>query len=135
MAAVRPTFGAIPGAAEHLAIERTISFRVSRARGAVEAASVATDHLVRDRGHGKVLFPEPTAGRIGVPKLPPDALARIIVRLEFDCQCTQVRSHWTRPHPIQNMGCCEISFDQILLLPARSADRKGSHAIFGEPTS
>jgi hypothetical protein len=89
----------------------------------VHAADIAADHLVRDLGQGKVLLGEPLAQRIGVVKLPPNAPTRIVLRLEFGGEGVKIWSCRTGAHPVQNMGRCEIGFDQVFLLPARLAGR------------
>ena len=90
----------------------------------MHAADITADRLVRDLRHGKVLLGEPLAERIGVVKLPPDAPTRIVLRLEFGGEGVKIWSCRTGAHPVQNMGCCEIGFDQVSLLPARLAGRE-----------
>src|SRR5512136_812791 len=90
----------------------------------MQAANVTLDVLVPNLGGCQVLLSEPPAERIDVAELPADALARIVLQLKFGGQGVQVGSHWTGAHPVQNMGRCEIGFDQVLLLPAQLAGRK-----------
>src|SRR6266699_2808782 len=90
----------------------------------MQVANVSPDQVVSDLGRCQVLLSEPAAERIGVAQLPANALTRIVSRLKFGGQGTQVGGHQTGAHPVQNMGCCEIGFDQVLLLPAQLAGRK-----------
>src|ERR1700686_5311790 len=90
----------------------------------MQAANIAPEHVVSNLGRCQVLLSEPPAERIGVAELPSDALARIALRLQFGGHHAEVGSHRTGTHPAQNMGCCEIGFDQVLLLPAQLAGRK-----------
>ena len=90
----------------------------------MQAVSIMVDQISGNLGHGQILLSEPRAERIGVAELPTDALARIVSRLKFGGQGVQLGSHWTGAHPVQDMGCCEIGFDQVLLLSGQLADRK-----------
>jgi hypothetical protein len=45
----------------------------------MQAINVAPEQIVSNLVHGQVPFSKPPAERIGVAKLPPDALARIVL--------------------------------------------------------
>src|SRR5260370_22630448 len=90
----------------------------------MQVANVAPDQVVSNVGRCQVLLSEPPAERIGVAELPADALTRVVLRLKFGGQGAQVGSHRTGAYPVQNMGRCEIGFDQGLLLPAQLAGTK-----------
>ena len=63
---------------------------------------------------------------LGVPHDADQAVldtAYAAAQAKFGGYRAEVRSHRTGAHPVQNTGCREIGFDQVLLLPAQLAGR------------
>ena len=74
---------------------------------------VACHNCFIDVSEGNMLFGEPTAKGMGVPKLTADAFSGIMLRFELGGQRIQIRADNPVPHPVQDCGLSEVAFDQV----------------------